>query len=329
MKKDVIISDKLRIAITNQCNLSCFYCHNEGQPHCSEKQYLSLEYVKDLVNWFLKNDVYVQVVNITGGEPLLHKDLLAILDECSKLSKEIHLNTNATLLDAKKIDELKAHGASDLKIGIDSIFAKQSKPNVYTSPIGIEKVLENIKYAASIMGVELNTVLTRHNYKDIDKMVDFAKNAGVRSIKIIQLNDFDPFKLNDKADVSIEKKTNDISTQNVYFEVRDKYLKQAYHYDWYPCKGRVSIFLKREDGSEFELLCCEDVCNSGACANMFTEIDSKGNLMVCPKFHVTKPIDFKADYETVKNTFKYGRDKMCDSFTNRYTLRENQGKLDD
>ena len=278
MKKEVIITNKLRIAITNQCNLSCFYCHNEGQEHCQAKKYLSLDYIKQLSKWFVDNDVYVQVLNITGGEPLLHKDLIPILDECRKFTDVIHLNTNATLLSKEKIDQLKAHGVTDIKVGIDSVFAKQSKPNIYTSPIGIEKVLENIKYANSIMGVELNTVLTHYNHEDIDKMIEFANEAKVNSIKVIQLFDFDPYKYNDRSDKEASLKTNDTKVQDYFFDVRQKYLDQAFHYDWYPSKGRVSIFLRREDGSEFELLFCEDVCNSGACGNMFTPIDADGNL---------------------------------------------------
>ncbi len=329
MKKEVIISNKLRIAITNQCNLSCFYCHNEGQEHCSAKKYLSLEYIKQLSKWFVDNDVYVQVLNITGGEPLLHKDLIPILDECCKFTNIIHLNTNATLLTKEKIDELKAHGVTDIKVGIDSVFAKQSKPNIYTSPIGIEKVLENIKYANSIMGVELNTVLTHYNHQDIDKMIEFANEANVNSIKIIQLFDFDPYKYNDRNDKDKKLKTNDVKVQDYFFDVRKKYLDQAFHYDWYPSKGRVSVFLRREDGSEFELLFCEDVCDSGACGNMFTPIDADGNLMVCPKFHITRPIDFSKSFEEVNEVFAFGKNKMCNSFTNNFEIRDNQGKIEE
>lgn len=327
MIKNVLITDKLRVAITDRCNLSCFYCHNEGQRHGGQGTYLSLDYVKAMCKWFRDNGVYVQVVNITGGEPLLHKDLDAILSECDTITKEIHLNTNATLLNRERIVSLKKCGAHDLKVGIDSLFAPQTKPSLCISKARREDILDNIQFATSIMGVELNAVLTRHNYKDIDMMIDWAYHSRVRSLKIIQLNDFDPFNLNGREDSPEEYKTNDSSMYNYFFDVREKYLKKAYHYDWYPSKGRVSVFLKREDESEFELLLCEDVCSSAACGNMFTEIDSNGRLMLCPRYHRTIPIDFNGSFDSVAQVLRYGKETMCNSFTGKYTLRNNHGEL--
>lgn len=327
MIKNVLITDKLRVAITDRCNLSCFYCHNEGQEHGGKGTFLPLDYVKTMCKWFRDNDIYVQVVNITGGEPLLHPDLDAILSECNTITKEIHLNTNATLLSEERIRTLKRCGAHDLKIGIDSFFAKQTKPSLCISKTRREDIMDLIQYATTIMGVELNAVLTRHNCKDIDMMIDWAFHSRVRSLKVIQLNDFDPFHLNGKDDSPMEYKTNDTSIYDFFYDVREKYLAKAYHYDWYPSKGRVSVFLKREDESEFELLLCEDVCSSAACGNMFTEIDSSGRLMLCPRYHRSIPIDFGMGFENAAQILRYGKETMCNSFTGKYTLRDNHGEL--
>lgn len=326
MKRNVLITDKLRVAITDRCNLSCFYCHNEGQKLDGRGTFLSLDYIRNMCRWFRDNDVYVEVVNITGGEPLLHPDLESILSECSAITNEIHLNTNATLLDRERVLALKESGAHDLKIGIDSLFARQTKPSLCAARTRSEDVLDIIRYATTVMGVELNTVLTYHNYMDIDEMIGWASDSGVRSLKIIQLNDFDPFRLNGRAQSPAKYRTDDTTIRDLFYDVRKKYLAKAFHYDWYPSKGRVSVYLKRRDGSEFELLFCEDVCASAACGNMFTEIDSSGRLMLCPRFHRTVPIDFRGDYDSVSKVLRYGMDTMCNSFTGKYTLRENHGE---
>lgn len=321
MKKNVLINNKLRIAITNQCNLSCFYCHNEGQPICNKKQFISMDYIKSMIEWFKDNDVYIEVINITGGEPLLHPNLLEIIDECKLVCDQIHLNTNATLLTKELIDILSEKNVQ-IKVGIDSFYAEQTKPNIYTTKNNVEKVLELMKYAATKTVLELNTVLTKYNYKDIDDMIEFAMDMGAECLKVIKLNDLNPRGLNEKNNISEDFKTNQKEPE-IFWEIQDRWIRKAWHYDVWPYRGKVEAYIKKEDESEFVLLLCDEVCACGGCANLFTPIDSNGDLMICPKRHITEKIDFTQDYDTVSNILKQGRLKMCDSSVNRYDLRDN------
>lgn len=316
-KVELFNQNKLRIALTNACNLSCFYCHNEGQKIGCKRQFLSYEYIKQMVEFIIKNNVKVDFINITGGEPTLHKDLIKIIDELKKLNCKIRLNTNATLLTKEKIDELKAHGVYSLKIGIDSIFAKQSKPNVLTNKASLDQILENIKYASKIMGVVLNTVVTKFNYKDIDKLIQFTRDSGINRIKIIKLNDSDSRNLNLRDDIANDFKTNQAES-NWYYYIFTKYVTLATKTINNPHKGRTDLYFD----DNFEIRFCDDICTHGACGNMYTEINANGDILICQRRNISAPVDFTKSYNEVATKIKSANSMMCNSLTKTYKLRD-------
>ncbi len=319
--KKLLINNKLRLAITNSCNLSCFYCHNEGQKIDCKANFISLQYVKELCKWFRDNEVYVESVNLTGGEPLLHPKLINIIDEISTITDEIRINTNGTLLTKELIDTLVEHKVFELKIGIDSLYAEQTKPNIYTKNLDINEIIDMIKYANNYMRVILNTVVTKFNYDKIDDIIEFARKTGIPRIKIIKLNDVDSRGLNTQ-NVSEDLKTNQKEGEWYYYFYA-KYVQQAVKVYNHTLKGRTDIVLK--DG--FEIRFCEDVCTFGACGNMFTVIDSFGNVIICPKYHISKHIDFKSKYETIRNIIKDTKNKTCNAEEGYFAIREKKGEL--
>ena len=320
--KNILTSNKLRLAISNKCNLSCGYCHNEGQPHNEQERFISMDYIQTMVKWFCDNNVYVKSVNVTGGEPLLHSELISIIKEINRITDDIHINTNGVLLTKALIDTFLELN-SIVMFGVDDISSGQTKPFVEPTTVSIEHIRSMIKYAARKSKVHINTVFSKFNYGKLDNLIDTFMDMGLESVKIIRLNDFDPRGLNEDAAVSEELKTNQME-RDYFFDFRQKYIEKAWHYEVHPYLGRISVFLRKNDNTEFKILFCDDVCSSGACANMFTEIDALGNLMVCPKHHITSPIDFGGDFDSVCETISDGRNRMCDSFSNRYDLRGDQ-----
>ena len=330
-EREFFIDNKLRLAITNCCNLSCFYCHNEGQPHGAPPALLPLEYVESMVRFLKKNNIYIESINITGGEPILHPDLLAIAGECAKVTDKVRLNTNATLLAREMVDRLIARGVTSFKIGVDSLFAKQTKPNIHTVPSNIEKTIELIKYASSKFdeseyantkqGVVLNTVVTQHNYCHVDDMVGFAAEAGIGRMKVLRLNDLDSREMND-SDADPAFKT-DQPASWYYYGFCKKYLDMATRYDLHVHRGRLDVFVPDGRGGEFEIRFCDDVCESGACALMFTEIDAGGNIMACPRHHLTAPVDFGAPFGKVSEAVRGAAEAMCDSRTKKSLYLDN------
>lgn len=173
---------------------------------------------------------------------MLHKYLIPIIDTVSQITSEVRINTNAVLLNEELIDTFVEHGVYALKIGIDSLFAKQTKPNIIQTHIDVENVLAMIKYASKRMRVVLNTVVTQFNYDQIDTIIDFAKNASIPRLKVIRLHDFDSRGLNGRVDVSEEFKTNQYERDWFYFYL-EKYCACAKKSYIIKKKGALMSFL--------------------------------------------------------------------------------------
>ena len=83
----------LRISLTPKCNLSCIYCHREGER--SPRDQLSAEEIGEILR--VAAELEIRSVKFTGGEPLLRPDLLEIIRSVPD-SMESSLTTNGTLL---------------------------------------------------------------------------------------------------------------------------------------------------------------------------------------------------------------------------------------
>ena len=109
--------DHLRVSVTRRCNLSCPYCHHEGdhQPVAGEASAARLiEMVREAAGFGIKK------VKITGGEPLLRQDIADIIRGIKAIGgiEEVSLTTNGFML-AEKARELKSAGLDRVNIGCE------------------------------------------------------------------------------------------------------------------------------------------------------------------------------------------------------------------
>lgn len=111
----------LRIAVTDRCNLRCFYCMPaEGVDYLPKKELLSYEEILRLVQIF--GSLGVDKIRLTGGEPFLRKDFMDLLRniKSEEAIKAVHITTNGVLT-YKYLDELKAIGIDGVNLSIDSL----------------------------------------------------------------------------------------------------------------------------------------------------------------------------------------------------------------
>ncbi|MDR2067253.1 MAG: radical SAM protein [Endomicrobium sp.] len=175
-----LLSGDLRISITNVCNMKCTYCHNEGvQSQYSE---LSLNDVIYIINESKKYGV--KSVRITGGEPLIHKDVFEIFKSVKTNHPDLQLgiNTNAIEIDIllKIINKKYIDRAV---VGIDYFDSNVSKNSLIGS--SSSAILENIlKIKNAGCRVDLSTV-----YNDemghINKLIKWCFKNRIR-IKILE-----------------------------------------------------------------------------------------------------------------------------------------------
>ncbi len=174
--------DYLRISVTQRCNLSCIYCHHEGEFNPGPE--LSPQEIKEIVEAF--SEMGIRKVKITGGEPLVRTDILEIVKKISGINgiEEVSMTTNGLKLENLAAD-LKKAGLSRINIGCDSMTS--------VLPKNIQKVKKGLA-AVSDVGldpVKINMVVLKGiNEGDIEKMIDFARDNQVilQLIELINVN---------------------------------------------------------------------------------------------------------------------------------------------
>ena len=168
------IAKKLRISVTDRCNLRCMYCMPQGNDNWFDRSdILTYEEIERLVRIFVK--LGIDKVRITGGEPLLRVDIEKLVSKLASISglKSISMTTNG-LLFSQKAKQLKEAGLASVNISLDTF-----RPSVFkkiSGTEGLEKVLDSIKVANKVgLKVKINTVILRG--QNDDEVLDFAKFA--------------------------------------------------------------------------------------------------------------------------------------------------------
>lgn len=237
----------LRISITDRCNLSCMYCHNEGADCCTcgpVGHEMSPELICGIVREAAKFGV--RKVKFSGGEPLFRKDFEDIL-ACLPPLKEVSATTNGILLE-KRAKALKAAGLDRVNVSLDSLNPEKYE-EITGAPRGsLEKVIKGIDSAveAGLTPVKLNMVLLKGiNDNEIDAMMDFIRPyEGKVILQLIELMNIDPR----LSEYMIDSRALEEKLEKRASEVRVRHL---HHRKKYIIDGVEVEFVRPMDNSEF------------------------------------------------------------------------------
>ena len=117
----------LRLAVTDRCNLRCFYCMPEdGIRYMPKKELLSFEEIERLIA--LLGEMGISKVRLTGGEPFVRTDLMMLIRKIVTIPQinDLHLTTNGVLT-APHIPELKALGIASVNLSLDTLDRQRFK----------------------------------------------------------------------------------------------------------------------------------------------------------------------------------------------------------
>ncbi|MFK7934460.1 MAG: GTP 3',8-cyclase MoaA [Saprospiraceae bacterium] len=174
----------LRLAVTDRCNLRCFYCMpEEGIKYVKREQLLSYEEMERIVT--VMASMGIEKVRITGGEPFVRRGMLEFMQRLKQIEgiKKINLTTNGTLTDGI-IPELKKIVAS-VNLSMDSL--NRERFFEMTRRDELPKVLQTLdQLLANDIPTKINcVVMANRNTQDILPMVELAKNQPV-SVRFIE-----------------------------------------------------------------------------------------------------------------------------------------------
>lgn len=171
--------DHLRLSLTDGCNLACSYC---SAPELREPCRMAAAFAVAVVRW-LTGRYAVRHVRLTGGEPLLHPELLSIVSELSALGTldEITLTTNAQLL-ADKAQRLRQAGVTRVNVSLDTLNAERFARLTRGGILG--RTLHGIEAAvgAQLTPVRLNVVVQRGFNED--ELCELAEWGLVRGCEV-------------------------------------------------------------------------------------------------------------------------------------------------
>ena len=178
----------LRLSVTDRCNLRCQYCMpEEDYLWLPREDILHFEEIDRLVDRFL--ELGVEKVRLTGGEPLLRRNLSDLIARLASKSaiRDLAMTTNAVLLQPNVAD-LKAAGLHRLTISLDTLqrdrFIKLARYDE------LPRVLSGIDAAVDTFpGFKLDTVIIRGvNDDEVISLLDFARLRGAE-IRFIEYMD--------------------------------------------------------------------------------------------------------------------------------------------
>ena len=148
----------VRVSVTDRCDFRCTYCMSEDMEFLPKKDVLSLEELDRLCNTFI--DLGVKKLRITGGEPLVRKNIMQLFSNLGKKLgqglEELTLTTNGSQLD-RYAKDLFDNGVRRINVSLDSL--EKNKFKKITRIGDLDKVINGIMVAKKAgLKIKINTV---------------------------------------------------------------------------------------------------------------------------------------------------------------------------
>ena len=180
--------------MTKKCNLRCSYCHGEGEEREPE-QYNGEMTVEEIVRIVhMAVGLGISRVKLTGGEPLMRKDIVNIVRKISSIPglKDLSMTTNGVMLEALA-DELHEAGLKRMNISLPTldgaVFRKLTGGVIEDAINGVRAAVE-----AGLCPVKLNMLILKGiNDEAVPDMIEFATRTGT----VLQLIELEPINVSD------------------------------------------------------------------------------------------------------------------------------------
>ncbi len=195
------LHDNLRISVTDRCNIRCFYCMPEtGAEYVDRGEILTFEEIERMVR--IAADLGVTKIRLTGGEPLVRKDLHVLIAALNRIPgiRDIALTTNGVLL-AEQAQALHDAGLRRLNVHLDTLDRERFKQ--ITRRDDLPRVLAGIEKAQALgFGpIKMNVVAVKNLIEpDIVPMARFGREHGIE-IRYIEFMPLDHQSIWDRSRV--------------------------------------------------------------------------------------------------------------------------------
>ncbi len=243
--------------------MRCIYCHHEGENGDGRKEISAEEFERVLR---IAKDFGIKKLKITGGEPLMRKDVCALIEIAKMYMDDISITTNGSLLPTYAT-KLKDSGLNRANISLDSLNRERYRAITSGNLDGVIKGIESAK-AAGIKPIKLNMVVLKgfNDDGELWDVAEFSKQNGC----ILQLIELEATR-DGEADEFYKRYHSDLTG------VEEELASKAERIEVRTMHHRKKYFV---DGAEIEVV--RPMHNSEFCANCTRlRVTSKGKLKPC------------------------------------------------
>ena len=184
------IHDSLRISVTDRCNVRCFYCMPDTPAGFEPRsEILTFDEIERVVRVAAGGGV--RKLRLTGGEPLLRKDLPALLRRLSQIPgiEEVALTTNGVLL-AAQAEAIHAAGVRRINVHLDTLDRERYRQITRRDELG--RVMAGIEAARRVgFSIKINAVAVKgFSEPDLPLLAQYGRENGVE-IRFIEFMPLD------------------------------------------------------------------------------------------------------------------------------------------
>lgn len=200
-RKELYKHPKLRnlfLEVTSRCNARCEHCGSS----CGEKiqkdeisKEKLLETLKEIADHYDASQI---LLSVTGGEPLLRKDVFEIMEYATSLGFNWGMTSNGILIDEEMVKKLVKANMKTVSISIDGL--KETHESFRKLPGSFEKILNGIKLMQaepSIQAVQVTTVANKKNFHELEELYQLMLDLGVKYWRVVNCDPIGRAKAND------------------------------------------------------------------------------------------------------------------------------------
>ncbi|MBI3033264.1 radical SAM protein [Candidatus Woesearchaeota archaeon] len=183
-------SEMIEVRPITNCNMNCIFCSVDEGPDSRkqidfvvEKDYLVQELKKLLEFKYKQEENKANIWINPSGEPFLYAPLAELVGDINAMPqvKEIHIITNGVLLNKPIIDQLSKCNKGELNVSISGFSSEKGKQMMGSKAYSIERVLEEMQYAAKKMKVTVTPVYVKgYNEEEMKDILIFCKKHNIK-----------------------------------------------------------------------------------------------------------------------------------------------------
>lgn len=292
----------LFLEVTLRCNARCEHCGSSCGDKITADEISAEDIKRTLDSIARKYNPKDIVLNVTGGEPLLRKDLFDIMEYAISLGFRWGMTTNGMLINDEIIEEFVRTNMETISISIDGL--KETHESFRKVPNSFDKIIGNIKKLQKVPTVKIlqvTTVVNKKNINELEALYQLMLDLGIKYWRVVNVDPIGRAKNND--DILLDKEQYKYLYEFIYKKRNEKKI----HVD-YGCSHYLDIPLEKEL-RDYYFICATGI--------YVASILSNGDIFICPNVE-RRPEFIQGNIKT---------DDFVEAWENKFRFFRNENRL--